>query len=195
MIAEPSNGCAELWLRCPPMRLLGGGFLAALVIAATAAAAAAPPTLPVFKRAAHGYDKLPPVAKSVGAVQISRRVATALDTKRHPYLVYATLMKDKSVCILLVQANSYRARCSPSTALFAQGRETFSVIKGLIGGVASPTVKKIVLVGATARKTIPLTKDGGYIYGCPAPTNCATWVRQVLGYSSAGKLISTERTH
>jgi len=176
------------------MRLLGGGFLAALVLAAVAAAATSP-TLPVFKRAAHNYDKLPAVAKSVGKVQVSRRIATAVDTKRRPYLVYATLMKDKSVCILLVQSDSYRARCAPSTALFAPGRYTFSVIKGLIGGVANSNVKKVVLVGKTARKTIALTKDGGYIYGCPAPTNCATWIREVLGYSSAGKLISTERTH
>jgi hypothetical protein len=176
------------------MRLLGGGFVAALIIAAVAAAAVQPP-LPVFKRSAHAYDKLPPVAKSVGVVQISRRVATAVDTKRRPYLVYATLMKGNSVCVLLVQSNSYRARCAPDGAIFARGRETFSVIKGLIGGVANTNVKKVVLVGKTARKTISLTKDGGYIYGCPAPTNCATWIREVLGYSAAGKLISTERTH
>jgi hypothetical protein len=166
----------------------------ALVLAAVAAAATAPP-LPVFKRSAHAYDKLPPIASSVGTVKVSRRIATALDTKRRPYLVYATLMKDTSVCVLLVQSNSYRARCAPGSALFDHNRQTFSVIKGLIGGVASSTVKKVVLVGKTARKTIPLTKDGGYIYGCPAPTNCATWVREVLGYSAAGKLISTERTH
>ncbi len=176
------------------MRLLGGGIVAALVVAAVAVAAAQPP-LQVFKRSAHAYDKLPAVAKSVGVVQISRRVDTAVDSKRRPYLVYATLMKGNSVCVLLVQSNSYRARCAPDGALFAPGRATFSVIKGLIGGVANITVKKVVLVGKTARKTIPLTKDGGYIYGCPAPTNCATWVREVLGYSAAGKLISTERTH
>ena len=176
------------------MRLLGGGFLAALALAAVAVAATSPP-LVVFKRSAHAYDKLPPIAKSVGQVQVSRRIATAVDTKRRPYLVYATLMKDKSVCVLLVQSNSYRARCSPGTALFAQGRYTFSVIKGLIGGVANSNVRKVVLVGQTARKTIPLTSDGGYIYGCPAPTNCATWVREVLGYNAVGKLVSTERTH
>ena len=168
--------------------------MAALAVAAVAVAATSPP-LPVFKRSAHAYDKLPPVAKSVGKVQISRRIATALDTKRRPYLVYATLMQDKSVCVLLVQSNSYGARCAPSAALFTGGRFTFSVIKGLIGGVADSNVKRVVLVGRTARKTIPLTKDGGYIYGCPAPTNCATWVREVLGYSAAGKLVSTERTH
>jgi hypothetical protein len=194
MIADGSANRLGLRLRCPPMRLLGGGFLAALVIAAAAAAATSPP-LPVFQRSAHAYDKLPAVAKKVGAVKTSRRVATALDTKKRPYLVYATLMKNKSVCVLLVQSNSYRSRCVPSAALFERGRDTFSVIKGLIGGVAATTVKKVVLVGKTARKTIPLTKDGGYIYGCPAPTNCATWVREVLGYSAAGKLISTERTH
>jgi hypothetical protein len=193
MIADRSANRSGLWLRCPPMRLLGGGFLAALVVAAAAAAATSP--LPVFQRSAHAYDKLPAVAKHVGAVQVSRRVATALDTKRRPYLVYATLMKNQSVCVLLVQSNSYRSRCTPTAVLFAPGRSTFSVIKGLIGGVAAPTVKKLVLVGETSRKTIPLTTDGGYIYGCPAPTNCATWVREVLGYSSAGKLISTERTH
>ncbi len=193
MIADGSAKRSGLRLRCPPMRLLGGGFLAALAVAAVAVAATSP--LPVFQRSAHAYDKLPAVAKPIGAVQISRRVATALDTKRRPYLVYATLMKNQSVCVLLVQSNSYRSRCTPNALLFAPGRYTFSVIKGLIGGVAGPTVKKVVLVGKTSRKTIPLTTDGGYIYGCPAPTNCATWVREVLGYSSAGKLISTERTH
>jgi hypothetical protein len=177
------------------MRLLGGGFLAALVVAAVATAATSPTPLAAFKRSAHNYDKLPAVAKSVGKVQVSRRIATAVDTKRRPYLVYATLMKDNSVCILLVQSDSYRARCAPGSALFTPGRDTFSVIKGLIGGVANSNVKKVVLVGKTARKTIPLTKDGGYIYGCPAPTNCATWIREVLGYSASGKLISTERTH
>jgi hypothetical protein len=178
------------------MRRLGGGFLAALVLAATAAAATAPALpLRVFKRPAHAYDKLPAVARKVGAVQAARRVATALDAKRRPYLVYVTRMKDKSVCTLLVQSSSYRARCAPASALFDHSRRTFSVIKGLIGGIAADGVTKVVLVGATAKKTIPLTKDGGYIYGCPAPTNCATWVREVLGYSSAGKLVSQEHTH
>lgn len=178
------------------MRRLGGGFLAALIVVAGAAAAKAPaPPLHVFKRAAHNYDALPAVARKVGAVQTARRVATALDTKRRPYLVYATLMKDKSVCVVLVQSNTYGARCAPAGVLFQPGRQTFSVIKGLIGGVASDSVTKVVLVGATARKTLALTKDGGYIYGCPAPTNCATWVREVLGYNAKGKLISTERTH
>ena len=95
---------------------------------------------------------------------------------------------------LLVQSNSYRARCAPGGAVFDPTRRTFSVIKGLIGGVAADGVRKVVLVGPSAKKTIPLTKDGGYIYGCPAPTNCATWVREVLGYNAAGKLISQERT-
>jgi hypothetical protein len=191
MIAEPSNGCAELRLRCPPMRLLGGGILAALVIAA-AAGAAASPTLPVFKRAAHGYDKLPPVAKKVGTVVVSRRVATALDAKRRPYLVYATLMRDRSICILLVQSNSYRARCAPGGALFGQGRETFSVIKGLIGGVAANDVTRLVLAGGSKRKAVPLTTDHGYIFGCPAPSTCASWVKTVVGYNKAGKIVSRE---
>jgi hypothetical protein len=177
------------------MRRLGGGFLAALIIAAGATAAVAPLPLHVFKRSAHNYDTLPKVARKVGSVQIARRVATALDSKRRPYLVYATLMRDKSVCVLLIQSNTYGARCAPEGAFFNRTRQTFSVIKGLIGGVASDTVKKVVLVGTTARKTLALTKDGGYIYGCPAPTNCATWVREVLGYNAKGKLISTERTH
>ena len=179
----------------PAVRLLGGGFLAALAVAAVAVAATSPP-LPVFNRPAHAYDRLPPVAaKKLGAVVTARRVATALDTKRRPYLVYATLMRDQKVCVVLYQSSSYRARCAPIGALFTRDRATFSVIKGLIGGVAAANVKKVVLVGKTARKTIPLTSDGGYIYGCPAPTNCAVWVREVLGYNAGGKLISTERTH
>jgi hypothetical protein len=169
--------------------------LAIAVVAAVAVAATQPPPLKVFSRKAHSYDTLPKVAKKVGAVQAARRVATAVDTKKRPYLVYAALMKNKQVCVLLVQSYTYAARCAPSGAIFEQGRQTFSVIKGLIGGVASNQVKKVVLVGRTARKTIPLTSDGGYIYGCPAPTNCATWVREVLAYNAAGKQISVERTH
>ena len=175
------------------MRLLGGGFIAALVVASTAFAAASVP-IHVLKRPAHNYDALPSVAHKVGAVAVSRRVATALDAKHRPYLVYVTKMKDGSICTLLVQSNSYRARCAPSGAIFDPSRKTFSVIKGLIGGVVADGVKKVVLVGPSARKTIPLTKDGGYIYGCPAPTNCATWVREVLAYNAAGKLISQEHT-
>ena len=178
----------------PWMRLLGGGVLAALVVAATAFAAAAPIPIHALKRPAHNYDQLPKVARTVGAVAVSRRVATALDAKHRPYLVYVTLMKDKSVCTLLVQSNSYRSRCAPSGVVFDRTRKTFSVIKGLIGGIAADGVKKVVIVGASAKKTIPLTKDGGYIYGCPAPTNCATWVHEVRAYNSAGKLISRERT-
>ncbi|HEX6762036.1 MAG TPA: hypothetical protein VF094_04475 [Gaiellaceae bacterium] len=178
------------------MRLLGGGFLAALVIAAAAAAATTPPLpLHVLKRPAHGYDKLPSTVKGLGAVQESRRVATAVDKKHNGYLVYVTLMKDKSLCVVLAQGRSYSARCSLPAALFSSTTRTFSVVKGLIGGVAADGVKKVVLVGRTTRKTLPLTSDGGYIYGCPAPTNCATWVREVLAYNAAGKLISTERTH
>jgi hypothetical protein len=179
------------------MRRLGGGFLAALIITAGATAATAP-VLPlhVFKRSAHGYDKLPTsVSHRLGSTQSVRRVATALDNKRRPYLVYATKMPNGNVCVLLIQANTYGARCSPEAAFFNRSRQTFSVIKGLIGGVASDSVKKVVLVGETARKTLSLTSDGGYIYGCPAPTNCATWVREVLGYNAKGKLISTEHTH
>ena len=176
------------------MRLLLGGFFAVLVLAATAVAAV-PVPIHALKRPAHNYDRLPPpVARKVGAVLVSRRVATAVDTKHRPYLVYVTQMKDKSICTLLVQANSYRSRCAPSGAVFDRTRKTFSVIKGLIGGVVADGVRKVVLVGATARKTIPLTKDGGYIYGCPAPTNCATWVHEVLAYNGAGKLVSQEHT-
>lgn len=179
------------------MRRLAGGLFAALILVAGATAAKAPlaPALHVFKRPAHNYDTLPAVARKVGPVQKARRVATALDTKKRPYLVYATMMRNKTDCVLLVQAKSYGARCSPVGAFFDSQRQTFSVIKGLIGGVASDQVKKVVLVGQTARKTLALTSDGGYIYGCPAPTNCATWVREVLGYDAKGKLISTERTH
>jgi len=170
--------------------------VAALVIAAVATAATTPALpLHVLKRPAHGYDKLPAVAKGVGAVKVSRRVATAIDKKHNGYLVYVTVMKDKSVCAVLLQGRSFSARCTSQFAMFTPTTRTFSVVKGLIGGVAADGVTKVVLVGKSARKTIPLSKDGGYIYGCPAPTNCATWVRSVLGYNAAGKLISTEHTH
>src|SRR5690348_5405330 len=146
MIADLSADRAEPRLRCPPMRRLGGGFLAALVVAAVAAAATTPPLpLHVLKRSAHGYDKLPAVAKGVGAVSVSRRVATAIDKKHNGYLVYVTVMKDKSVCAVLLQGRSYSARCTPQFAMFTSTSRTFSVVKGLIGGVAADGIKKVVL--------------------------------------------------
>ena len=110
------------WATIPLMRLLRGGVLAALVVSATAFAAAAPIPIHALKRPAHNYDQLPKVARTVGAVAVSRRVATALDAKHRPYLVYVTLMKDKSVCTLLVQSNSYRSRCAPSGIVFDRTR-------------------------------------------------------------------------
>ena len=76
------------------------------------------------------------------------------------------------------------------TLLFEHGLETTSSVNGLIGGVAQNDVKKIVLSGGSKKMTIPLTTDNGYLWGCPAPTSCAKWVRLVLGYNAAGKLVS-----
>jgi hypothetical protein len=178
-------------------RITGVGIGVALVCAAVAVAAAGPPnlakSLKAFKRAHHPYDALPAAAKQLGAdVAVSRRVATAVDKKKHQYYVYVTQMKDKSACIVLIQGKSYTSHCKAVTLLFETGRETVSTSHGLIGGVAQNNVKKIVLTGGSKRKTIPLTPDNGYLWGCPAPGNCAKWVRMVVGYDAKGKLVSRE---
>jgi hypothetical protein len=177
---------------------LPGVILAALalLVPATTWAATSPnpaAALKVFKRAKHSYDNLPAAAKSITPkVVASRRVATAVDTKKHQYYVYITQMKDKTACVVLIQGRGYAQHCKPEGLLFETGRKTVSVTSGLIGGVAQNDVKKLVLVGGSKRKTIPLTTDNGFIYGCPAPTNCAKWVTKVLGYNASGKLVSTE---
>jgi hypothetical protein len=168
-----------------------------LICAAVAVAATGHPNLATglkaFKRAHHPYDALPAVAKQLGPdVAVSRRVATAVDGKKRPYYVYVTQMKDKTACIVLIQGKSYTSHCKPVTLLFEQGRETVSTSHGLIGGVAQNGVKKIVLTGGSKKKMIPLTPDNGYLWGCPAPTNCAKWVRTVVGYDAKGKLVSRE---
>jgi len=164
------------------------------LVAATAAAAASPSqTLKAFARPHHAYDNLPAAAKALAPnVVNSRRVATAVDSKKNQFLVYVTLMKNKQVCSVLVQSKSYSARCTPQPILFQTGRESFSVIKGLIGGVAANNVTRVVLVGGSKRKTVPLTTDNGYIFGCPAPSTCASWVKSVVGYNKAGKIVSRE---
>jgi len=176
-------------------------LLAILALLAPAAALAATPApspnlaaaLKAFKRPKHSYDNLPAAAKSMNSTLISsRRVATAVDTKKHQYYVYVTQMKNAAACVVLIQGAGYSPHCKPSSSLFETGRETVSVSSGLIGGVAQNDVKKIVLVGKSQKKTVPLTSDNGFIYGCPAPTNCAKWVTKVLGYNAAGKLVSTE---
>lgn len=169
----------------------------ALVCAAVAAAAGPrnlANDLKAFKRAHHAYDNLPAQAKTLAAnVVASRRVATAVDKKKHKYYVYVAQMKDKTACIVLVQGTSATSDCLPVTLLFEPGRrETTSTANGLIGGVAQNDVKKIVLTGGSKKLTIPLTTDNGYLWGCPAPTNCAKWVRTVLGYDAAGKIVSRE---
>jgi hypothetical protein len=171
-----------------------GVFTLFALVAATAAAAAGPQqTLKAFQRPHHAYDNLPAAAKDLAPnVLNSRRVATALDSKRNQFLVYVTLMKNKQVCSVLIQGKSYSARCTPQPILFQTGRESFSVIKGLVGGVAANDVTRIVLVGGSKKKAIPLTTDNGYIFGCPAPSTCASWVKTVVGYNKAGKVISRE---
>ncbi len=169
---------------------------AALVCAAVAVAAGPrnlANDLKVFKRAHHSYDALPAAAKELAPnVVSSRRVATAVDTKKRKYYVYITQMKDKTACTVLIQGKGITSDCKPVTLLFDTGRKTTSATNGLIGGVAQNDVKKIVLTGGSKKKTIPLTTDNGYLWGCPAPTSCAKWVRTVLGYNAAGKLVSRE---
>jgi hypothetical protein len=179
------------------LRLVGGISGVALLCAAVAVAAAGPPNLAnglkTFKRAHRAYDVLPKAAAALGPnVTVSRRVATAVDKKKHSYYVYVTQTKDKSACIVLVQGNAYTSHCRPVGLLFEQGQETVSAAHGLIGGVAQNDVKKIVLAGGSKKMTIPLTPDNGYLWGCPAPTNCAKWVRTVIGYNAAGKIVSRE---
>jgi len=174
-----------------------GVFALVALVAATAAAAAGPPggTLKAFTRPHHPYDNLPAAAKQlIPTVVNSRRVATAVDskTKKNQFLVYVTLMKDNKVCSVLVQGKGYSASCTPQPLLFATGRETFSVNKGLIGGVAANNVTRLVLVGGSKREAIKLTSDNGYIYGCPSPSTCASWVKTIVGYDAAGKIISHE---
>lgn len=178
--------------------MTGVGFGVALICAAVAVAATSPRPnlangLKAFKRPAHAYDKLPAQATLLTPnVVASRRVATAVDAKKRSYYVYVTQMKDKSACIVLFQGKSYSSHCKAATLLFETGRETTSSVNGLIGGVAQNDVKKIVLTGGSKKMTIPLTTDNGYLWGCPAPTSCAKWVRTVLGYNAAGKLVSRE---
>jgi hypothetical protein len=175
------------------VRRLGVVSVFALVAATAATAAGPPQTLLAFKRAHHAYDNLPAAAKTLAPnVVNSRRVATAVDSKKNQFLVYVTLMKNKQVCSVLVQGKGYSARCMPQAILFQTGRESFSVIKGLIGGVAANDVTRLVLAGGSKRKAVPLTTDHGYIFGCPAPSTCASWVKTVVGYNKAGKIVSRE---
>ncbi len=176
---------------------MGGVTLGVALVFAAVAVAAGPRNLAndlkAFKRAHHSYDVLPAVAAPLAPnVVSSRRVATAVDTKKHKFYVYVTQMKNKSACIVLIQGKAYTSHCKPVTLLFETGRETTSATNGLIGGVAQNDVKKIVLTGGSKKMTISLTTDNGYLWGCPAPTSCAKWVRTVLGYNAAGKLVSRE---
>ena len=182
-----------------PHVLRGLGVVLSVALVATAVAVAAAPQnmakdLKAFKRARRAYDALPAAAKQLApTVTASRRVATAVDAKKRRYYVYVTLMKNDTACVVLIPGKSFTSHCTPTRLLFERGlRETTSVANGLIGGVAENDIKKIVLTGGGKRKTIPLSTDNGYLFGCPAPGTCAKWVRQVVGYNAAGKLVSRE---
>jgi hypothetical protein len=174
------------------VRVLGVTTLLALVLAAVASAAVTN-DLRAFHRARHGYDALPKSAAQLAAdATATRRVATALDSGKRAYFVYVSLQKDQKVCTILVQSIGYTANCTPDPLYFEKTRRTSTIYNGLVGGVAANDVKKIVLQGGSKRKTVPLTSDNGFLYGCPAPSKCASWVKMVLGYNAAGKLISRE---
>jgi hypothetical protein len=171
--------------------------LLGLVLGVTAVFAAAPTPitkdLRVLNRPRHGYDTLPSFAKDlIAESRISRRVATALDSGKRAYFIYISLTKDNRLCTVLVQQNGYKADCAPVPLALVKGKRTTAVFNGLIGGVAANDVKRVVLQGGSKRKQVELTPDNGYIFGCPAPSKCAAWVKTVLGYNAAGKLISRQ---
>jgi hypothetical protein len=175
----------------------GVGVVLALSIAATGSAMAAghpnlAAALKAFKRPHKSYDNLPPLTNKIDGVVSSRRVATAEDLKKNRFYVYVTQMKNKTACVVLVQGRTASSQCRPETLMFDTGRETSTVVSGLIGGVAQNTVKKIVFTGGSKKLTIPLTTDNGYLYGCPPPGTCARWVRTVVGYDAHGKIVSQE---
>jgi hypothetical protein len=177
----------------PGVRVMGVTVLLALSLAAVASAAVTN-DLRAFHRARHGYDALPKSAAQLASTSTAtRRVATALDTAKRAYFVYVSLQKDGKVCTILVQSIGYTANCSPDPLFFEKTRRTSTVFNGLVGGIAANDVKKVVLQGASKRKTVQLTSDNGFLYGCPAPSKCASWVKTVLGYNAAGKLISREQ--
>lgn len=177
-------------------RVLGVVLVGALAFSAVAVAGKGLPNLAAalkaFKRPHHAYDILPKLSTPFNGVATSRRVATAVDAKKHSYYVYVTEMQNKTACIVLIQGKSFSSHCKPETFMFQAGQETLSVTSGLIGGVAQDPVTKVVLTGGSKRLTVPLTTDNGFLYGCPAPANCAKWVRQVIGYNAAGKIVSRE---
>jgi hypothetical protein len=173
--------------------------LLALAVGVSAALSATPAPKPpqqefrALKRPAHSYDTLPKTATDLaGKATLVRRVATALDSGKRAYFIYLVMTKDKQLCTVLVQQNGYKADCAPVSLALEKGRRTTEVYNGLIGGAAANDVKKVVLAGGSRHLTVPLSSDNGYIYGCPAPSKCASWVKQVLGYSAAGKLISRQ---
>jgi hypothetical protein len=171
----------------------GLGVVALTAVVATTTASATGVPLKAFARPHHTYDNLPPAVKSLAPdVANARRVATAIDNKRNTYLVYVTLMKNNQVCAVLTQGSAYSERCTPQPILFVKGRQSFSVFRGLLGGVVGNDVIRIVLVGHGRQISVPLTTDHGFIFGCPAPSACASWVKAVVGYNSAGKVISRE---
>jgi hypothetical protein len=183
----------------PLVRRTAGVFcvLFALVVGATVAWAAKPvpiqKDLRVLTRARHGYDSLPAFAKTLNAqAKITRRVATALDSGKRAYFIYVVLTKDNRLCTVLVQQNGYKSNCTAVPLAFSPTLRTTEVFNGLIGGVAANDIKRVVLQGGSKRKQMQLTSDNGYIYGCPAPSKCVSWVTTVLGYNAAGKLVSRQ---
>jgi hypothetical protein len=183
----------------PLVRRTAGVFcvLFALAMGVTVAWAAKPvpikKDLRTLNRTRHAYDSLPAFAKSLTAqATVIRRVATALDSGKRAYFIYVVLTKDNRLCTVLVQQNGYKSACTVVPLVFSKTQRTTEVYNGLIGGVAANDVKRVVLQGGSKRKQMQLTSDNGYIYGCPAPSKCASWVKTVLGYNAAGKLISRQ---
>jgi hypothetical protein len=183
----------------PLVRRTAGVFcvLFALGVGASVAWAAKPvpiqKQLRVLTRARHTYDSLPTYAGALTAkATVIRRVATALDSGKRAYFIYVVLTKDNRLCTVLVQQRGYVSSCTAVPLVFSTTVRTTEVYNGLIGGVAANDVKRVVLQGGSKRKQMTLTADNGYIYGCPAPSKCASWVKTVLGYNAAGKLISRQ---
>jgi hypothetical protein len=136
---------------------------------------------------------LPIFAGKYGPVAASRRIATATGFRGHAAL-YLVRLTRQHTCLLETIHGGAGAGCVSSREFLSVKRPVSAGEGGrFLYGVAANNVARVAFRDPRGGlHSIPLTRDGGFLYACRHPNGCVGLVSAVNGYDLRGRLVFRE---
>jgi hypothetical protein len=149
-----------------------------------------------FRRAPEAADAIPqpvlgPLARSLGGVVESRRIATANGLRGHAAIYVGRFTRDR-LCLIQLDRAGGGAACGAASDIISSRRLVWAGFgDGFLHGVAATKIARVAFVDRRGRShSVRLTRDGGFMYICPAPNGCQDLVAAVNGFDRKGRLVS-----